>query len=475
MLPSHFSASNYGIFACVVIFALLYFLVYFNTKTRNSNLPGICSKHPDKGNLEDMQDAGSLHEFLTNLHKEYGPLASFWWGKQLVVSLASPKLFDEIKVLFDRPKYLFEAYVDFTGPRSIQFMNGAEGRKRRHLMDEGFSHTAVAYYYDDFVRVATDVSEKWASQPSEQHIPLVQDMIALSMKAIVLSALGDGMRDEQQLLKMSEAYSICWREEEEALKGNLPEEGDGRMEKFAENREYLRRIIKDVIRKRRDQKDKKDQIFLDSLMDADFIDEEELVTQTMTFWVGGFHTTGNTLAWCLYFLATHEEVQEKLYQEFVDVLGEETITAQILPQLKFCRQVTDETMRCSVLAPWAARYADYDIQIGEHVIPKQTPMIIALGVVLKDEDVWPDPDKFDPERFNAEETKKRHPMAFQPFGFAGKRKCPGYRFSYAEVAVVLSVLLRRFKIHLVEGQVVEPEHMLVTKPKAEIWITVTKR
>ncbi len=83
--------------------------------------------------------------------------------------------------------------------------------------------------------------------------------------------------------------------------------------------------------------------------------------------------------------------------------------------------------------------------------------------------------RFDPERFSNEEVKKRHPMAFQPFGFAGKRKCPGYRFSYAEVAVVLSVLLRRFKIHLVDGQIVEPEHSLVTQPKEEIWITVTKR
>ncbi len=83
--------------------------------------------------------------------------------------------------------------------------------------------------------------------------------------------------------------------------------------------------------------------------------------------------------------------------------------------------------------------------------------------------------RFDPERFSNEEVKKRHPMAFQPFGFAGKRKCPGYRFSYAEVAVVLSVLLRRFKIHLVDGQVVEPEHALVTQPKEGIWITVTKR
>ena len=478
MLPSHFSVLNFGIFACVVIFALLlalFFLVDFNAKTRSSNLPGIDATDPDKGNFEDMQDAGSLHEFLVNLHDEYGPLASFWWGTNLVVSLASPEMFDEIKALFDRPKLLFEAFSGLIGKKSIQYANGAEGRKRRHLIDEGFSHKAVAYYYDHFVKVANELSDKWASQPSEQHIALSQHMVALSMKAVALSTLGNGMRDEKHLLEMSRAYHVCWQEEENTLKGNLPEEGDGRMERFNKNRDYMRDVVKDIIRKRRGQKNKEDHILLDSLMDADFVDDDELVDQSLTFLIGGFHTTGNTLAWCLYFLATHEEVQEKLYQEFVDVLGEETITAQVLTQLQYCKQVTDETMRCSVAAPWAGRYADHDLQIGEHIIPKNTPIITAIGVVHKDEKIWPDPDKFDPERFSDKEVKNRHPMAFQPFGFAGKRKCPGYRFSNAEIAVVLSVLLRRFKIHLVDGQVVEPEYTLVTQPKEEIWITVTKR
>ena len=62
-----------------------------------------------KGNFEDIQDAGSLHEFLMDLHAEYGPLASFWWGTQLVVSIASPEMFDEVKALFDRPStYCFD-------------------------------------------------------------------------------------------------------------------------------------------------------------------------------------------------------------------------------------------------------------------------------------------------------------------------------------------------------------------------------
>ena len=60
-----------------------------------------------KGNFEDIQDAGSLHEFLINLHEEYGGLASFWWGSHLVVSLGSPEMFQEVKALFDRPSISF--------------------------------------------------------------------------------------------------------------------------------------------------------------------------------------------------------------------------------------------------------------------------------------------------------------------------------------------------------------------------------
>ncbi len=83
--------------------------------------------------------------------------------------------------------------------------------------------------------------------------------------------------------------------------------------------------------------------------------------------------------------------------------------------------------------------------------------------------------RFDPERFSPENTKSRSSYAFQPFGFAGKRKCPGYQFAYAEATVAMSIILRKFKVKLVEGQVVTPDYGLVTTPRDEIWITLEKR
>lgn len=83
--------------------------------------------------------------------------------------------------------------------------------------------------------------------------------------------------------------------------------------------------------------------------------------------------------------------------------------------------------------------------------------------------------RFDPDRFNSDNLKQLPNLSYQPFGFAGKRKCPGWRLSIAEGLVFLSVLVKRFKFHLVEGQHVKPVYRLVTSPSEEIWVTVTKR
>jgi cytochrome P450 family 20 subfamily A len=83
--------------------------------------------------------------------------------------------------------------------------------------------------------------------------------------------------------------------------------------------------------------------------------------------------------------------------------------------------------------------------------------------------------RFDPDRFSEDNVKSRPSLAFSPFGFAGKRKCPGYRFAYAESVTAIAIVLRRFKIKMVDDQVVVPVFGLVTHPAEEIWIQVEER
>ena len=83
--------------------------------------------------------------------------------------------------------------------------------------------------------------------------------------------------------------------------------------------------------------------------------------------------------------------------------------------------------------------------------------------------------RFDPERFSPTESHRRHPLAFVPFGFAGKRKCPGYLFSYIEVGAFLVILLRKYKVSMVTEGPVEKVHGLVTSPKYEIFAKLDLR
>ena len=132
-------------------------------------------------------------------------------------------------------------------------------------------------------------------------------------------------------------------------------------------------------------------------------------------------------------------------------------------------------MRKSILVPFTSRFQSTDTEIAGHHIPAGTPVIHALGVVHMDPSIWTDPQSFNPDHFSLENSKTRPKYAFQPFGFAGNRRCPGFQYAYAEATVILSTLIRRFRISLVPGQTVEPAYGLVTSPKEEIWIRAQQR
>lgn len=92
--------------------------------------------------------------------------------------------------------------------------------------------------------------------------------------------------------------------------------------------------------------------------------------------------------------------------------------------MKYLRACIDETLRLSQVAPYAARVSDEDIYLKSYKLPAHTPIILALGISFTDENVFHDCGKFLPERFIDNDFPS---FSFTPFGFAGKRNCPGER------------------------------------------------
>ncbi|KAK3108521.1 hypothetical protein FSP39_009786 [Pinctada imbricata] len=449
-------------------------IYYCYGSSKPSSIPGPDPSTEQDGNLPDISRAGSLHEYLLDLHKTYGDIASFWMGRQFVVSICSPELFKEHQNVFDRPPELFKLFETFLGPKSIQYANKGDGRKRRNNYDKMLAHEKLKEYYHIFQNVADDLEKKWGQLVKEEHIPLGQYMSAFAIKVVLNTLFGEYFTTDKEILAFRRNYDICWSELERSLT-DQPDPDSPRVKAFEDANKIITSLIKKAIEHRKKVPPNSDsELLIDSLID-NASDEEELLSDAITYAVGGFHTTGNVLTWGFYFLATHEDFQEKAVKEIKQVLGNENVDASNMSRLKYLHQILDETMRCAVVAPWAARFQDFDSELGGHKIPKNTPVIHALGVSLQNEKYFPLPNKFDPDRFNTENSKGRPSMAFQPFGFAGKRVCPGYRFAYAEAIVCLVTLLRKFKVKMVEGQVVTPVHGLVTHPEEEIWVKIQKR
>ncbi|KAL9966277.1 hypothetical protein ACROYT_G024326 [Oculina patagonica] len=479
MFPSHFSVADFGVFAVAMVLGLIVVLLFmfdFRSSSKGPQIPGVAPSDAVSGNLGDMARAGSVHEYLIELHEQYGEIVGFWWGEQYVVSLSSIEYWKEIQPIFDKPYEQFMFFEPLFGKKSLTYKNGPEARKKRQLVDRSFSHQAVTHYYEHFTKVAKETVEKFTTcSQTQEHIPLGKSMMAMAIKAICVAGMGRFFMDKKEISKMATAYEDCWHEMEARLAGPCPAPDSEREKNFQEAKTYMKDTVKSLLNKRKQEKNKEEMLFIDSILDCDFMDEEEMSDNVITFLVGGFHTTGFMMTWCLYYLTKHPEIQEKVFAELEEVLGDEDIKPQVTSELKYTRQVLDETLRASVLGPWGARINEFDLQVGEFVIPKETPILLPFGIVLQDPNLWPEPKRFDPDRFSPENIKERPSLAYQPFGFAGKRKCPGWRFSIAEGLVFLSVLIKRFKFHLVEGQDVKPVHGLVTSPVEEVWVTVTER
>ncbi|XP_070560255.1 cytochrome P450 20A1-like [Ptychodera flava] len=437
-------------------------------------IPGMEKRHPEEGNLQDITEAGGFPDFLFKLHDKYGRVASFWYGKHYYVSLASPEAWKDHIKLFDRPVELFDFLTPLIGDISLQTTNGKEGKHRRKIYDVAFQNEAVKNYYKCIQEVADDTLETLSSIPPGETIPLQPHLSSYVSRAFGRVSYGDFFKDEEKVIELRDTYETTM----EALNQKMSDVGPANEEKFNTALNAWRGLIQEAIQHRRDNPPlrEEDRNFLDVLIDFCATDEL-LFSDASLFFLGGYHTTAYMLVWAIYFLAQDMEIQDKLHEELVEVLGNErNIDFQNQSQLRYLKRVLDETLRCAVLAPFAARVNyEADMKVLDYTIPKGAGVVHALGVVLADKTIWPDPERFDPDRFLPEKLAERHKLAYSPFGFAGKRICPGYRVSDAEASVLFATLCRKFKFHLVGCKNIKRMYGFVTLPSDEIKITLEKR
>ena len=152
--------------------------------------------------------------------------------------------------------------------------------------------------------------------------------------------------------------------------------------------------------------------------------------------------TATTLTWALYELTRHPSYLGKIALEGDAVLGDRTPGLDDLPELVTSRQVFEEAMRMYPPIWRISRYAVGPDRIAEHHVPPGSIVTVSPYLMQRDPAYWPDPDRFDPSRFEVGKPPVHCRGAFLPFG-SGPRKCPGGAYAGAEVQIVLTALCRR--------------------------------
>ncbi|RZB39764.1 p450 domain containing protein [Asbolus verrucosus] len=203
---------------------------------------------------------------------------------------------------------------------------------------------------------------------------------------------------------------------------------------------------------------------------------EEIAAQSFVFFIAGFETSSATMTFALYELARRQDLQQKVRDEIEAVLAkyQGKITYEAIQDMKYMDQVINETLRKYPPIPLLTRKCvkDYKVPGEDLVIEKGTTVAISVLGIHYDEEYYPDPEKFDPERFNEENKSSRHTYAHIPFG-EGPRMCIGMRFGLMQSKVGLTALLRKYKF-TVNNKTKEPLNMkvrsLVLAVEGEIWL-----
>lgn len=193
---------------------------------------------------------------------------------------------------------------------------------------------------------------------------------------------------------------------------------------------------------------------LDTLLAAEsqgLIDEEGIREEVDTFTFEGHDTTSAALTFILFLLASHEDVQQKVYEEIRSVYvqnDKKPLEIAHYNSMAYTDRVIKECLRLYPPVSFISRESSEEIQYYNETIPAKTLVHLHIFDIHRDPKYYPDPERFDPDRFLPENCEHRHPFAYIPFS-AGPRNCIGQKFALLEIKSVLEHLLMAFKMRAV--------------------------
>ena len=417
--------------------------------------------------LEFRRDPPKL---LSALAREHGDLVHFKLGPQDIYLLNHPDFIRDVLVTHNRnfvKSRGLQMAKKFLG-ESLLTSEGEFHRRQRRLAQPAFHRQRINAYANAMTDHAKRTRERWLDGET---LDIWQEMMRLTL-AIVGKTLFDA-DVESEAPEIGKALTDVMQLFERitnplsGLLDKLPLPGNIR---WLKAKRRLDSTIYRIINERRasgeDRGDLLSMLLLaqDEEGDGGSMTDEQLRDEAMTLFVAGHETTANALTWTWYLLSQHPNVEAKLHEEIETVLAGKLPTAADVARLSYTEMVFAEAMRMYPPAWTLGRRVLTDYQIGQYVVPAESIVLMSPWVMHHDQRFFPDPFKFDPERWTAEAREARPKFSYFPFG-GGPRVCIGEQFAWMEGALLIATIAQQWKMRLAPGQRVEPKAMITLRPR----------
>ena len=408
--------------------------------------------------------------FFERLKREFGNIASYRVGSQKVVFIADAELIREVLVV-QNDNFVKGEPVQRT---KMLIGNGmitaehAEWRSQRQAAQPAFHRQRIKRYADEMVELGIATRDEIiAGMPFDLALTLQR----LALKVVAKTLFNSDLEEEANIVadeinNIMDVYNFMMVLPAPQLFLHFP---FPQVVRFHKARRRVDAIVDRMIAAHVSG-DKRDSGDLLSMMIAAMPDVEsgagrqQLRDQVVTIFLAGYETTANALAWTFRLLGEHPEVEQRVLAEVDTVLGGRIATMDDAPRLKYVEMVLAESMRLYPPAWAQVRQALRDFQLGEFFLPAGTTVIMSQWIMHRDDSFFPDPLRFDPERFSSEAKAGRPKFAYFPFG-GGARQCIGEAFAWMEGALLLTTLLQKWSFRLQPGQAFEPQPLITLRPR----------
>jgi cytochrome P450 len=434
---------------------------------------------------------GSPILLFEHLHREYGNVACYQFMGTPIVFINEPDYVREI---------LVTQGASFVKERTVRRMRVLLGNglitsdepfhmRQRRIAAPAFHRQRIAAYAEEIVQSAVAFSNR--IKPGK-----VFDIAAGSMELsleIVARTLFDAevhddirsINDEVNTIMGLYNFIVAFPRVESFL--HLPIPG---IMKFRKAKARLDRVVDRIIAEHRavsiaaeargDEADRGDllSMLLSSrveVLDTDGKPTGEIETMTdaqvrdeaLTIFLAGYETTANALTWSWYLLSQNPEAEAKLHRELDEVLGGRLPTLADMPQLRYTEMVFAEVMRLYPPAWVMGRMSTRPIELGPYRIPAGAHFFFSQYIMGRTAEYFPDPLRFDPERFTPEAKAARPKYTYFPFG-GGSRQCIGESFAWMEGILAIATLAQRWRLTYADAGEPEIQEKITLRPKGPL-------